>query len=133
MRAPLFSFVAGQVQLRQSDSRSVLASFSPGWRSRLPFFYGWVVVGSLFVAVTIGYGVYYSFSIFFVALLEGYGWSRASTAGVFSVFLATSRLTELWGLYVVVALAVAAASCCASSVFLWIAAPRKVRRAPSGG
>ena len=53
----------------------------------MPFFYGWVVVASLFLALAISYGVYYSFSVFYVALLEEYGWSRASTAGVFSLFV----------------------------------------------
>ena len=57
------------------------------WRTRLPFFYGWVVVGSMFLALAISYGVYYSFSVFFVALLQEFGWSRASTAGVFSLFV----------------------------------------------
>jgi MFS family permease len=33
------------------------------------------------------YGVYYTFSIFFVAMLEQYGWSRAATSGVFSLFV----------------------------------------------
>ncbi len=55
--------------------------------TRLPFFYGWVVVASVVVTLAIGYGVYYSFSVFYVALLEGFGWSRGATAGVFSVFV----------------------------------------------
>ncbi len=44
-----------------------------------------MVVASVFVALAVGYGVYYSFSVFYVALLEEFGWSRAATAGVFSV------------------------------------------------
>jgi MFS family permease len=59
----------------------------PDWRARLPFFYGWVIVGSIFANFTFIYGVYYSFSVYFVALLEEFGWSRAETAGVYSVFL----------------------------------------------
>lgn len=60
------------------------------WRTRLPFFYGWLVVASFFVALTISQGIYYSFTVFFVALLEEYGWGRAATAGVFSVFVLVS-------------------------------------------
>ena len=67
------------------------------WRTRLPFFYGWVIVASLFVTVAIGYGMYYSFSVFFVALLPETGWSRASTAGVFSLFVAVLGLGSALG------------------------------------
>ncbi len=58
-----------------------------GWRVRLPVFYGWFVVGAAFVALALTYTVWYSFSVFFVALLEQFGWSRASSAGVFSLFV----------------------------------------------
>ncbi len=57
------------------------------WRVRLPFFYGWLVVAAAFVALALTYTVWYSFSVFFVALLEQYGWSRAASAGVFSLFV----------------------------------------------
>ncbi|HEX2924459.1 MAG TPA: MFS transporter [Chloroflexota bacterium] len=59
------------------------------WRTRIPFFYGWVIVISLFIALIMAYGVYYTFSIFFVAMIEQFGWSRAATSGVFSLFVIT--------------------------------------------
>lgn len=73
--------------MQQSGASSGVATPGTGWRSRVRFFYGWVVVGSIFLALAISYGVYYSFSVFYVALLEEYGWSRAATAGVFSLFV----------------------------------------------
>lgn len=57
------------------------------WRSRLPFFYGWWVVGACFLCLAITYGVYYSFSVYYVALLAEFGWGRAASAGVFSLFV----------------------------------------------
>lgn len=57
------------------------------WRARLPFFYGWVIVAGSFVALGLTYTTWYSFSVFYVALLEEFGWSRASSAGVFSLFV----------------------------------------------
>lgn len=57
------------------------------WRARIPFYYGWVVVASTFTSLAVGYGVYYSFSVFFVALVNEFGWGRASTSSAFSLFL----------------------------------------------
>ena len=50
------------------------------------FFYGWKIVGISFVTLAIAYGIWYSFSVFFVVILSEFGWSRAATAGVFSLF-----------------------------------------------
>ena len=51
------------------------------------FFYGWIIVGLSFVNLGIIFGIWYSFSVFFVAVLKEFGWSRAATAGVFSCFM----------------------------------------------
>ncbi len=51
------------------------------------FFYGWIIVGVSFINLAIIFGIWYSFSVFFVAVLNEFGWSRASTAGVFSCFM----------------------------------------------
>ena len=53
-------------------------------------FYGWIVVGISTLVFAIVRGVNDAFSVFFVALLEEFGWSRAAVAGVFSL----ARLTE---------------------------------------
>ena len=57
------------------------------WRASLPFFYGWFIVGASFVSLGLTYTVWYSFSVFYVALLEEFGWSRAASAGIFSLFV----------------------------------------------
>lgn len=76
-----------KLQVERSPPTASDTSRKPVWRNRLPFFYGWVVVASVFVTQSICYGIYYSFSVFFVALLGEFGWSRAPTAGVFSVLV----------------------------------------------
>lgn len=57
------------------------------WRNRLPFFYGWLIVGSAILSLGITFSVWYTFSVFFVALLAEFNWSRAASAGVFSLFV----------------------------------------------
>ena len=51
------------------------------------FYYGWTIVSVSFVTLAIAFGIWYSFSVFFVAILKEFGWSRAATAGVFSAFI----------------------------------------------
>lgn len=50
-------------------------------------FYGWIIVGLSFINLGIIFGIWYSFSVFFVAIIREFGWSRAATAGVFSCFM----------------------------------------------
>ncbi|HEU4369087.1 MAG TPA: MFS transporter [Methylomirabilota bacterium] len=45
----------------------------------------WVVVGAVWVTLAISSGLYFSFPIFFVALLEEFGWPRGATAAAFSI------------------------------------------------
>ena len=52
---------------------------------RLPFYYGWVIVGVSLVNLLVVYGVWYSFPVFYVNILETFGWSRAGTASIFTV------------------------------------------------
>jgi MFS family permease len=75
------------LRVESARSESHASGPRPSWRARIPFYYGWVVVASVFLVQAVGYGVYYSFTVFFVAMLEEFGWSRAATAGVFSVYL----------------------------------------------
>jgi MFS family permease len=44
-----------------------------------------MVVGAVWVTLAIASGLYFSFPIFFVALLEEFGWSRGATAAAFSL------------------------------------------------
>jgi predicted MFS family arabinose efflux permease len=45
----------------------------------------WGVVAISFVNIALAYGLNFSFSVFFVAILEEFKWSRASIAGAFSL------------------------------------------------
>ena len=49
-------------------------------------YYGWIVVGTAFLANMMGYGITYSFNVFFKSLYSDFNWSRAMTAGAFSAF-----------------------------------------------
>src|SRR4030043_1551306 len=53
---------------------------------------GWFVVGFSCSTLGLVYGVWYSFSVFFVALLKEFGWSRSIGAGAFSLFIVLSSL-----------------------------------------
>jgi MFS transporter, OFA family, oxalate/formate antiporter len=74
-------------------------------------FYGWVVVGAAFSVLSMAYGASFSFGVFFSAMLEEFGWSRAALSGAFalyafgySVFAALAgNLTDRWGPRVVIA------------------------------
>src|SRR3989442_7370054 len=44
-----------------------------------------MVVGAVWVTLAIGSGLYFSFPVFFVALLEEFGWPRGATAAAFSI------------------------------------------------
>src|SRR5690242_9978630 len=78
---------------------------------RAPF-YGWIVVAGGFLVLFIAYGTQYAFGVFFGALIDEFGWSRASLSGVFSLYtvvysalaLAAGRLTDRWGPRSVIAL-----------------------------
>jgi len=48
-------------------------------------FYGWVIVGIVFLIMSIAYAIYFSFPLFYVAILDHFGWSRAETAIIFSI------------------------------------------------
>ncbi len=53
---------------------------------------GWIVVAVTFVNLSLLYGAWYSYSVFLVALLREFGWSRSLVSGVFSTFLAVHGL-----------------------------------------
>ncbi len=65
-------------------------------------YFGWFIVGFSFITLALVYGVWYSFSVFFVALLKEFGWSRSIGAGAFSFLssLAVSLVLmwEIWSI-----------------------------------
>jgi len=54
---------------------------------RHAFYYGWVIVAACAVTLVIHAGVMYSYGIFFKHLIAEFGWSRAATSGVHSLFM----------------------------------------------
>jgi MFS family permease len=57
------------------------------------FHFGWMIVGASFITLALVYGIWYAYSVFFVALLKEFGWSRSIGAGAFSLFIIVSSLT----------------------------------------
>jgi MFS family permease len=61
----------------------------------------WIVVGAIWVTLAIASGLYFSFPVFFVALLEEFGWSRGATAAAFSISsIAQGLLSPVVGMLV---------------------------------
>jgi MFS family permease len=58
-------------------------------------FYGWVVVAVGFVTLGIAFGVWYSFSVFMLAVIDQFGWTLASTSSIFSIFILCHALFGL--------------------------------------
>jgi len=67
-------------------------------RIRLPFFYGWVLVGVAFVTMAVGVNARTAFSLLFPPILAEFGWDRGVTAGAFSFgFLVSAMVTPSIG------------------------------------
>ncbi len=54
--------------------------------NKIPGYYGWVIVATSFLTLGIAFGVWYSFSVLYIAIIKDFGWQRATTAGIFSLF-----------------------------------------------
>ena len=48
-------------------------------------YYGWIVAAGVFFMVAVSCGSFYSFGVFFVPIMEGFGWSRGVISGVLFV------------------------------------------------
>lgn len=57
------------------------------------FFLGWVMVGLAFINLAVVFGIWYSFSVFFLALVQEFHWSRAVAASIFSIFIFCQSMT----------------------------------------
>jgi MFS family permease len=55
--------------------------------ARRTFYYGWVIVAASAVIMFMHAGIMYSYGVFFKHLIADFGWSRAATSGVHSVFM----------------------------------------------
>ncbi len=56
-------------------------------------YYGWVVLWLGFFTMLVAYSLRYNFSVFYVAILEQFGWGRGETAAGFSVNLVIYALS----------------------------------------
>ena len=71
---------------------------APHWSARLPFYYGWVIVGVAFVTMAIGVTARTAFSLLLPPLIEEFRWDRGLAAGAFSFgFLVSAVLSPLVG------------------------------------
>ena len=69
-----------------------------GLARRLPFYYGWVVVGVAFVTMALGVNARTAFSLLYPPILDEFGWERGVTAGAFSFgFLVSAVLSPTLG------------------------------------
>jgi MFS family permease len=68
------------------------------WSSRLPFYYGWVIIGIAFVTMAIAVTARTAFSLLLPPLIDEFGWDRGLVAGAFSFgFLVSAVLSPIFG------------------------------------
>ena len=48
-------------------------------------YYGWIIVGISFWIMSIDYAIWYAFPLFYVEILNEFGWTRAETALIYSL------------------------------------------------
>jgi MFS family permease len=68
------------------------------WSARLPFYYGWLIIGIAFVTMAIAVTARTAFSLLLPPLVEEFGWERGLAAGAFSFgFLVSAVLSPIVG------------------------------------
>ena len=69
-----------------------------GWQQRLPFYYGWLIIGIAFVTMAIAVSARTSFSLLLPPLIAEFGWDRGLAAGAFSFgFLVSAVMGPIVG------------------------------------
>jgi len=80
-----------------ASQQNVNTSGLVAWFARRGIYYGWVIVAVMFATLFIALGFRFSFGVFYSAILDETGWSRAETAGVVSasmiVYACTAALS----------------------------------------
>ncbi|UCG65594.1 MAG: MFS transporter, partial [Deltaproteobacteria bacterium] len=54
-------------------------------KTRDSIFYGWVILSIAFITLVLGYAIRNTFSVFYPAIVEEFGWGRGNTALMFSI------------------------------------------------
>lgn len=54
-------------------------------KTRDSIFYGWIVLSIAFITLVLGYAIRNTFSVFYPAIVEEFGWGRGNTALMFSI------------------------------------------------
>jgi MFS family permease len=68
------------------------------WSSRLPFYYGWLIVGIAFLTMAIGVTARTAFSLLMPPLVDEFGWDLGLAAGAFSFgFVVSALLSPIVG------------------------------------
>jgi MFS family permease len=71
---------------------------SKHWSSRLPFFYGWLIIAIAFATMAIGVSGRTAFSLLMPPLIDEFKWDRGLAAGAFSFgFLVSAVLSPFVG------------------------------------
>lgn len=47
--------------------------------------YGWIIIGISVITALVNYGIWYSFPVFYLKILDDLGWGRAETASIFTI------------------------------------------------
>src|SRR4051794_7629876 len=75
-----------------------MAQISRHWSTRLPFYYGWIIVAIAFVTMAIGVTGRTAFSLLLPPLIDEFKWDRGLAAGAFSFgFLFSAVVSPLVG------------------------------------
>ena len=73
-------------------------AFLRGWIARLPFYYGWVIIGIAFVTIALGVSARTAFSLLLPPLIDEFHWARGLASGAFAFgFLVSAVASPLVG------------------------------------
>jgi MFS family permease len=84
--------VSSKVKMAEASELAHSANASPNGAHYRRFYYGWVIVAVAALSMAFWFGIRSSFSVFYVALLEDFSWSRGGLAGVQSAAMITYTL-----------------------------------------
>ncbi len=63
--------------------------------NKKPLYYGYVVVAASTIILIVGYGTFYSYSIFFDSLSSQFHWNKGATSGAFAIAVLVSGLVSI--------------------------------------